>query len=1074
MPQDLTPLEEFRRTAYGEQPAPEPRAVVQGPGRAAPSGNPRGNPRDRLNTLATRNASMTSPARYRLADKAEEEMGLLEQAGVTGLSAALKILDVINTPQQMAFGALIGLNEGTGIVQGALDGARNNIMGSDLLESLGVGKLGTFDLPIIGEVTGRGFLGLPLDLLIDIPIFGALGKAAKLAKLPAIARAAGRGIETGGKSLRAKGLVIPRIAGKRALAGKPEGIGQELADSLLGQYRIFQSKNERILADVVSQGTRKKKGALGRAKKEASEFGDKVAKLAIKQKRKVNAVTRDIVAIIERKTGIQTRLPGAKKIDFEFTTKQPKGGSVGKEVKAMQDELFAKGVVPRDLIKGKQNSFPVANDLAQVKTAKQLLKEERDLALAASRKGRGKGQKTGISVDKSTPGLGATKDTPFDIAIKDAHGDELFDLAMEAKNMMHDGILQEINHGVGTLALDDTWLDYLTHLINPVAKRQLMAHRGAGALDFSNASKLRVYNPNHSFQLLRKWDGMTIAELNELGQKGLLPGFEGVVIKQLLTEDVSTILAARLTRGIKARTDADIFTNAARQLGRHTSTIKMSERGNFRKLAITANQDERLKPLGAYMNNYLFEKDVARHLDSYFSTMQNPRGMHPFLEKFDAIQGVWKSSTLFMFPAYHSRNYVGNLWNNNLADATMWLPNRHGKVGYYSLSAKYLPPRLPGKPTTAGIQSLTLHGKKYTRREMDDLLEQHGVMNQFREFLAIPEVGIGVRELPGGPVLGKIPLVGRATEAGIDIGSWIENHARAAHFFSVLDKTGDAKRAAFSVKKHLFNYDELTDFEQASMRRLMPFFAWTRNNLPLQVRNIVTQPQKFSQLKDIIDFVEGEKTPPKGEDVIIQEWMKRQSPIQTRTDLDGNPEYFLLGGWLPAADIGKIAAPWLGLPKIFMDEASPFLKEPIEQLINFDTFLQRKITEFPGQKRKFAGINMSTKMVGWLRNVRMLSLLDTIGASVEGHIRFDEESGRTKTGIFSDSVAKPINDMILAQTMGMNMRVVDRRAARAGLASQMNELKKILRRELRKERVRNAEIVRDELIDLAQRARVQR
>ena len=62
--------------------------------------------------VARRN-SMMAPQRYELADKADEDMGLLQAAGVTGLSTALKILDIINTPQQMIFGAVIGLNEGS-------------------------------------------------------------------------------------------------------------------------------------------------------------------------------------------------------------------------------------------------------------------------------------------------------------------------------------------------------------------------------------------------------------------------------------------------------------------------------------------------------------------------------------------------------------------------------------------------------------------------------------------------------------------------------------------------------------------------------------------------------------------------------------------------------------------------------------------------------------------------------------------------------------------------------------------------------------------------------------------------
>jgi hypothetical protein len=998
------------------------------------------------------------------------------------MSAALKILDVINTPQQMVFGAAISFAQGENLINGAIEGARNDVMGADLLKALDVGELGSVNLPILGEVTGRGTLGLALDFLIDIPVFGAIGKGAKLARLPQLAKFTGGKIAKGGKALRKEGIVIPGLAGKRLAAGKPAGIGQELLDSSLGQYRTFQSTNERKLFDLITESTRQKAGRLGKVKKEAFEFGKKVQTLADKQGRKVNVVLRELVDLIERKTGVQGKLGGIKIDDLKFKKAisdedllKPglnfKQAPVDGEVKAMQSALFD-DLAPDTVktVKGKQDVFPMAQDIVTIKTAKEGLKAERNAVLAAERKARGKLGETGLNVPGSVR-RNQRGEVPFDIRIKSDHGDELFELAMEARSIFADGVIQEINHGVATVALDDTWLDYMTHYLMPAARTALLKARTAGALEFTNASRLRVYNPNHAFQLLRKWDGMSVNELNILGKKSLLPGFEGVHIEQLFTTDISTILAARMSRGVKAVTDADIFTNAARQMGRHVDDIHPDALGDYRKLAITANQDERLKPLGEYMNNYYFEKDVARHLDSYFNTMTNPRGMNPFLEKFDKMQGLWKASTLFMFPAYHSRNFVGNLWNNNLADATMWLPNKHGKVGYYSAAANYSPIRGPQSRLGGKIpsQSITLHGQKYSRREMDDLLEKHGIMNQFREFLAIPEVSITAKQLPGGEFLGQIPGVGRATERGIKIGTWIENNARQAHFFSVLDKTGDAKKAAMSTKKHLFNYDEMTPWEQATLRRVMPFFAWTRNNLPLQVRNVVSQPHKFSQLQDMIDFVEGEKTPIRGEDVLIQEWMKENSPVRTRVDADGNPEYFMLGGWLPAADIGKIAKPWLGVFEIIKDEASPFLKEPIEQLLNFDSFLDRKITDFPGQKRKFAGVNISTSFAGWLRNIRALSLIDSIGASVEGAIREDPRTGKRQTGIFSDSTAKPIAEMILAQTLGLNIRSVDRATAARGVQAQMADLEKLLRRELRAQRFANAERVKDELLDLTKR-----
>ncbi len=112
-----------RRHESGQRPVQQPRA-----GQTAP---PQGDPLARLEAMVGRRESMFSPERYALADRANEEMSALEKAGVTGLSAALKLLDIINTPQQMFFGAAIGLIEGANLIDAALEGARNNVMDSD-------------------------------------------------------------------------------------------------------------------------------------------------------------------------------------------------------------------------------------------------------------------------------------------------------------------------------------------------------------------------------------------------------------------------------------------------------------------------------------------------------------------------------------------------------------------------------------------------------------------------------------------------------------------------------------------------------------------------------------------------------------------------------------------------------------------------------------------------------------------------------------------------------------------------------------------------------------------------------
>ncbi len=935
--------------------------------------------------------SVTSPDAYENARQAREGVGLLEKAGVTGMNAVLKLLDVLNTPQQLLFGAGIGLTKGEDLMEAALEGARNNVTGSDLLEALGVGELGTFNVPLIGQVTGRGVVGLPLDFLIDIPVFGALSKVAKFAGLPKLAGRAGEAIKTGGKALRAKD---PRL------------------DAVLGQFRTFATKNEKVLMDLSMETGRVGKGKQGAIKKVVQEFAEKIEQTAVKEGAALPQFTRTLRDLIERKTGTQGSL-NIKAKDFSFDSAKGKpfqtfgGETISKSQKAAEDTIKA--------TYGKQANFKLmAEDVETIAVTRKAM-------AAAERKTVAKGMRAELDKIDVSEGMA--------------------ELVTEGKRLLDDGILQEINHGLGTLALDDAWVDYLPHLLTPAARKILRNE----VLDVKTASRSPVFSGAHSSQLLRKWKGHSISELEQFGKRGILPGMEGTVIDDLFISDPTTAIGMRLIRGQKSMTDAEMFFQTAKKLGRTTEELKVvgANTDDFVKLKIVGTQDDRLKPLASFLDNFHFEKDVATHMDAYYKVITEPRAFSEFLGAFDQIQGIWKASTLFIFPGYHARNMVGNWWNNFLAGTN---------VKHYGTAQQW---------QSGKINSVNLGHKGIVAREqMDEVFTKYGIMNQFREFLAIPEVRIGQRLSDAG-ALGRVPVIGKGTEVGIKLGNAIENNARIAHFFDRVIKGDSYRDAALSVKKHLFNYDELTKVEQSIMRRAFPFYAWTRNNLPLQIRSLVEQPQKFAQLGDVVEFVNGRTGKPQGEDAFVQEWMRDQTPVRTRIDSDGNAEYFLLGGWLPAGDIGKIVQPF----KILEDELTPFIKAPFEIASGFSLFMDRKIEDFPGQKEKFVGVRMRKRATTAARNIRLLTTLDTLLAAGEGAFREGE------TGILTDRRAKSIADTTLSILMGVNMRTVDRKAAKRQVDFQIRELKGLLRRERRKGNEANAEKVRDELLDLTDRLR---
>jgi hypothetical protein len=334
------------------------------------------------------------------------------------------------------------------------------------------------------------------------------------------------------------------------------------------------------------------------------------------------------------------------------------------------------------------------------------------------------------------------------------------------------------------------------------------------------------------------------------------------------------------------------------------------------------------------------------------------------------LQNTWKGLTLAPFPAYHLRNVVGNVWNNWLAG----LDN----PGFYSDALRL---------QSGTAKQLQVGGKVVSADKLRRMAEDFGITTGtfvqgelFRRTL--PGVGSKVfftaEDIPG---------LGRLVTAGLRTGKALENNARLAHFLYRLDQGQDAMSAALSVKKYLFDYSRgLTQFEQSVMRRIFPFYAWTRFNVPLQIAAIVDNPRPYIRLSELVNTVrtkgpggdEFEKRAAefRGQDQpFLADFIRENVGIPVRLGPGGQPEYFLLGGWLPAADI-EVLGRKDGVIDRLTGLLSPFIKTPIEQLTNKDLFFKRELEQFPGDTRRFLGTEVRGRNIQLLRNIRILSEAD--------------------------------------------------------------------------------------------------
>jgi hypothetical protein len=147
-----------------------------------------------------------------------------------------------------------------------------------------------------------------------------------------------------------------------------------------------------------------------------------------------------------------------------------------------------------------------------------------------------------------------------------------------------------------------------------------------------------------------------------------------------------------------------------------------------------------------------------------------------------------------------------------------------------------------------------------------------------------------------------------------------EDYLRFAAFLRGVDSYGleDGGLAAGSwVKGTQFDYADLSDFERRVMKNIMPFYTWTRYNVPLQVRSIWMEPGKVARLlrfhEEVVKAWTGES---KEDNESLPEWLRRR------------------GGWMttmktpftdPESRLGQI----FGLKE---DPIAAFIESPISDL----------------------------------------------------------------------------------------------------------------------------------------------
>jgi len=479
--------------------------------------------------------------------------------------------------------------------------------------------------------------------------------------------------------------------------------------------------------------------------------------------------------------------------------------------------------------------------------------------------------------------------------------------------------------------LDNELPDYLRHYLTPEGREFLQKNSDVAQ---ELLQKTRVSTP---FAKERTLDD-TIVNINSYFRKT-----HGV---KLFEQDAFKAFGARKAEHVKAVNTYDFLTDVGKQFGKQaemvTKEYKHPISGQMVKKEtakpIFDNGMRYIESTVPQLKGVLLPEQIVKHVEETYKVLTSDEATKGFLKIYDKALGFWKGSVTGWFPAFHVRNSIGGVFNNFIAGVKN--PARYLQGDQIARGAK-------GSITT------TL-GTKYTYQQIKETAEKLGVVGQPGYLDVMREVE---KDIGKGAVGKLMDLPKNAMEI-------TENRLRLPLFVDRLIKGDAPEQAAKEVFKFHFDYapEGLAPFEQNIMKRLLPFYRWTRGNIPLQLEQMVKQPGKYAALGKFVDNLQVDKEKAKEEFQYLPPYMREGLPVRLG-EKNGFSQY-LYGLGLPVEDINRL---YKGSPRrtlaSMVGELSPILKYPIEAATGQNLFTGEPIKE---GSRVYPFVNAVPGLRDWL------------------------------------------------------------------------------------------------------------
>jgi hypothetical protein len=474
---------------------------------------------------------------------------------------------------------------------------------------------------------------------------------------------------------------------------------------------------------------------------------------------------------------------------------------------------------------------------------------------------------------------------------------------------------------LGAGSLDHTINNYMFHKLNNNEMTPEEVQKWLEDAKFVGKSSVNKSNiARKGFKTLADWKD-AINNTHEAVAKATDPEAQVKLesqldrLRNLYESDPEKIMAARMARHVKTVSNTAMQQQLVKEglVRSGVSALKPEDAKNFTQLSA-----KDAKTLGLKGTPYI-HKDVSSGLQKVEDLFTDSK-FNKVIKNLETLTNIWKPLAILR-PSHFFTRGMGDVTNAMLAGAS---------IGDFKNATKLFMDAKAGK--------LSGNAEKVWQEAIDNgILGSHSNYDVYSPTLKHLDTKLGKVE----QAVNKNPY-SKAMYAGLNT---MDNISRLAVFLKGRNTYGNAKQAANLVRKYLFNYNELSGTDRA-IRLVVPFWNWTKRNLPLMISEFARQPRYFQTFNRIQQNLQGDQS-----NNLVPEWgqdywrlpgghlfLNPKLPLEDMTTFDPN-----------VMDKGGLGSA--------LSSVNPFMMMPFEVTANQDFFTGMPIDKYKTQNQ---GYNLGT------------------------------------------------------------------------------------------------------------------